>query len=78
MVQAARQFDQSAAASHSLAELVNGYLATQVRAAQRGDRRLRDGDLRPIHATRVAVRRYRTALRVFGVLIDLSAQVEAA
>lgn len=57
------------ATASSLAELVNGYLAVQQLAVQRGDQRLRDGDLGAIHSSRVAVRRYRTVLRVFGELL---------
>ena len=58
----------------SLAELVNGYLAAQLAAVQRGDRRLRGADLGGIHATRVAVRRYRTVLRVFDELLAPGAE----
>ena len=58
----------------SLAELVNGYLAAQLLAVQRGDRRLRGADLGAIHPTRVAVRRYRTVLRVFDGLLAPGAE----
>ena len=68
------QRDGDPATPSSLAELVNGYLAAQLLAVQRGDRRLRGADLGAIHATRVAVRRYRTVLRVFDGLLAPGAE----
>ncbi|MFI8565442.1 CHAD domain-containing protein [Rhodococcus sp. NPDC078407] len=50
-------------------QLVTEYLDEQVQAIVAGDVYLRRG-LDPIHSTRVAIRRYRSTLRVFGSLFE--------
>jgi CHAD domain-containing protein len=52
-----------------LAGLIAGYLDQQFKAIIRGDLELRRGR-DAIHATRVATRRYRSVLRVFGPVFD--------
>lgn len=47
---------------------VLGFLATQESALVAGERRLRAGDQAAVHASRVAVRRSRSALRTFAPL----------
>ncbi|MGV8873141.1 MAG: CHAD domain-containing protein [Rhodococcus sp. (in: high G+C Gram-positive bacteria)] len=49
--------------------LLTDYLDEQVQAIVAGDVYLRRG-LDPIHSTRVAIRRYRSTLRVFGTLFE--------
>ncbi|MBY4127316.1 CYTH and CHAD domain-containing protein [Rhodococcus fascians] len=49
--------------------LLTDYLEEQVQAIVAGDVYLRRG-LDPIHSTRVAIRRYRSTLRVFGSLFE--------
>src|SRR4051812_1118568 len=49
----------------SLHQLVLGYLDKQRAVIARGDVALRQGE-EPIHRTRVAIRRYRSVLRVFA------------
>jgi len=49
-----------------------GYLNTQIDRITAGDVALRHGE-DPIHDTRVAIRRLRSTLRVFGKLFDESA-----
>jgi CHAD domain-containing protein len=56
-------------AHDTVAGLVATYLDRQYGAIVRGDADLRHGD-DAIHDTRVATRRYRSALRVFGVALD--------
>jgi CHAD domain-containing protein len=53
----------------TLAGLVGAYLDQQLQAIVRGDVELRRGQ-DAIHATRVATRRYRSVLRVFGQVLD--------
>ncbi|MDV6260136.1 CYTH and CHAD domain-containing protein [Rhodococcoides yunnanense] len=50
-------------------QLLTDYLDEQVQAIVAGDVYLRRG-LDPIHSTRVAIRRYRSTLRVFGSLFE--------
>src|SRR5581483_1600756 len=49
------------------------YLLEQQRALLAGDLALRRGDETVIHKTRVASRRFRSTLRVFGTLLDRAA-----
>lgn len=55
--------------SDSGVALLAGYLDDQAQAIVAGDVYLRRG-LDPIHSTRVAIRRYRSTLRVFGSLFE--------
>lgn len=50
-------------------QLLTDYLDEQVQAIVAGDVYLRRG-LDPIHSTRVAIRRYRSTLRVFGTVFE--------
>lgn len=58
----------NAAASSSAVSLLGAYLAVHCRALLDGDHALRGGDDTAIHDTRVAIRRVRSVLRVFGPL----------
>ena len=60
--------DLDGAAPHALTE----YMAGQIDAIFDGDMQLRRGQ-DPIHDTRVAIRRLRSTMRVFGKLLDRSA-----
>ena len=53
----------------SLHRLIFGYLDKQRAVITRGDVALRQGE-EPIHRTRVAIRRYRSVLRVFAGEFD--------
>ena len=53
----------------TLGDTVDDYLQEQFRALMAGDLALRRGN-DPIHSTRVAARRYRSALRVFADVVD--------
>lgn len=55
--------------ARTLGDLVRDYLHEQHAALIAGDLALRRGE-NPIHATRVATRRYRSVLRVFADLLD--------
>jgi CHAD domain-containing protein len=52
------------------ADVIGAYLLEQQHAVLAGDLALRRGDDTVIHKTRVATRRFRSALRVFGALFD--------
>jgi CHAD domain-containing protein len=59
----------------NLSGLIGSYLDQQLEAIVRGDIALRGGQ-DAVHATRVATRRYRSVLRVFGKLLDAGRAAE--
>jgi CHAD domain-containing protein len=66
----ARTLDRDAAPDRSTAPgLLMAYLSDQLTAISAGDVALRRG-LDPVHKTRVAVRRFRSVLRVFASVLD--------
>lgn len=68
----ARAVDAPAPAAEpgTAASVVLDYLTDQYRALIAGDVALRRGEIGKVHKTRVAMRRFRSALRVFGSLFD--------
>ncbi len=61
-----------AAEPGTAAAVVLDYLTAQYRSLIAGDIALRRGEIGKVHKTRVAIRRLRSALRVFGALFDSS------
>jgi hypothetical protein len=56
--------------ARSLGDLVTGFLDRQRAVLLETDLALRGGDESGVHRTRIAIRRYRSALRVFAPLLD--------
>jgi CHAD domain-containing protein len=66
----ARALADSAPPEHGQAGPLRAYLVEQQRALLAGDLELRRGHDAVIHKTRVATRRFRSTLRIFGSLLD--------